>query len=322
MKFKVAQHTDVGARKVNQDRCGWAIRNNALLLVLCDGLGGYEDGDKAAQIFTQTVIESFENFKPELISDPHKFTTLATIHGHRMINKMAKEVGYSEESHPRTTSVVCVIQNGYAYWGHVGDSRLYLFRNGAPFLRTDDHTATEQLRKDGYISEDDMRLNEHQGPLLRCVGGKLRPVVSLSAEILLQPDDHILLCSDGMWRAHSTQEMASTVCNGNLEDQNVNLVTESVRIMGKHSDNVTSIAVRWQDEATSSPPLQPRRYSGPEQIKLWEDEWEQARARRKNRQNPTGTDSGVFDDEFIDDEIEEIDQALSELEAFASTIPQ
>jgi len=243
VKFKVAQHTDVGARKANQDRAGWAIRNNALILVLCDGLGGYEDGDKAAQIFTDTVIKCFEDFKSPEISDPHKFTTLATIHGHRMINKMAKAGGYSEESHPRTTSVVCLVQNGYAYWGHVGDSRLYLFRNGAPFLRTEDHTATEQLRKDGYISEDDMRLNEHQGPLLRCVGGRLRPVVSLSAEILLQPGDQFLLCSDGMWRAHSTQEMAVTLSHGDLEDQNANLVSESVRIMGRHSDNVTSIAM-------------------------------------------------------------------------------
>lgn len=322
MKYLIATHSDVGARKSNQDRCGWAVRDDAAIMVLCDGLGGYEDGDKAAQVFTDSVIHSFENFKQGHFSDPHKFITLATIHGHRMVNRMAKEGGYDEMNHPRTTSVVCMVQNGYAYWGHVGDSRLYLFRNAAPFLRTEDHTATEQLRKDGYITEDDMRLNEHQSPLLRCVGGRLRPVISLSAEILMQPGDHILMCSDGMWRAHSSQEMASTISNGELQDQTANLVDESVRILGRHSDNVTAITLRWEDTASSAEPLQPRRYSGSEQGKLWEDEWEEARKRRKERGQESVFTSSGDDEEFLDGEIEEIDQALNELEAFASSLPE
>jgi len=105
---------------------------------------------------------------------------------------------------------------------------------------------------------------------------------------------------------------------GDLTDRTRNLVTESVRIMNRHSDNVTGLALRWDEQQTKTSPLKPPNYTGPQQIQLWEDQWQKARIRRKKRQALAKKDGFRFDDEFLDDEIEEIDQALSELESFVT----
>ena len=137
MQYSLAQQSQIGARETNQDRIACVEANNAVLLVLADGLGGYARGELAAETFANSIVKSFNSASKGIISDPTTFIILSIMHAHSVINRRAKDEGITV-SLPRTTGIVCLIQNGYAYWGHVGDSRLYLFHDQTVLFRTRD----------------------------------------------------------------------------------------------------------------------------------------------------------------------------------------
>lgn len=315
MKYEVAVNSAIGARSTNQDRAEWSTRENAVLLVLADGLGGYEGGEVAAEAFVNSVLRSFESVLTPTIPDPHAFIVMSTLHGHRTVNRVARLKGFNEQA-PRTTAVICIVQSGYAYWGHVGDSRLYHWSNDRIQSRTADHTTTEKLRKAGYISEDDMRKSANQGPLVRCVGGPRRPVVTLGTETRLESDDMLLLCSDGIWRAMEIERIYRTLRARELSAAVADLLVRSEKAMKRTCDNVTAVAFRWDDKPSIQLPLNPPNYSSTEQAQLWEDQWRQAQERRAQRHDKAKDNPNYYSDSFLLKEIEEMDQQLSEFEDY------
>jgi serine/threonine protein phosphatase PrpC len=254
MKYELAEYTLTGARAMNQDCIGYSERGNSVLLVLADGLGGHEGGELASELFVQAMIHAYQSIKQPLISQPSAFLALAILHAHRAINAMGKAQNPPIE--PRTTCVVCLVQDGYAYWAHVGDSRLYLFRNNKVVRRTSDHTQIEQMRQQGVLSEADMLTHPEKSRLLRCVGGPRQPAVTLGEETALMPGDVLLLCTDGLWEALSTDVIATYMREKNLEDALVDMLMAAETKMGDSSDNISATCLRWRDELTDKPPLQ------------------------------------------------------------------
>jgi len=270
MKYTIAQHSSLGTRKINQDRAGFAERENSVLMVLADGLGGYTGGDLAAETLVDNIIDSYERVKSPTIADPIAFIVLTIAHSHRLINRRAKQADF-KSTDPRTTAVICLIQDGYAYWGHVGDSRLYHFRDGRMLSRTEDHSTSEQMRAAGAITEDDMRAPELQGHLLRCVGGPKRPVVTLGPETPLQRDDVIFMCSDGLWRAFPIEDIAQRLDSVQMELELDDLIHRAERKIRKDCDNMTGLALRWESDLTDRKPLTPDRLGEKEQEDLWRE---------------------------------------------------
>jgi serine/threonine protein phosphatase PrpC len=158
--------------------------------------------------------------------------------------------------HPRTTCVLCLVQNGYAYWAHVGDSRLYHFRNGQVLSRTHDHTVTEQMRIDGVITEEEMKHHPEKSRLLKAVGGPRTPTISLGAETMLARGDALLLCTDGLWEALSTEELAGFLKAGQIEEGVEEMLFAAELRMKQKADNLSAIALRWEDAITTALPLQ------------------------------------------------------------------
>ena len=120
MKYELAEYSLRGAREMNQDAIGYSERGNSVLLVLADGLGGHEGGELASELLVQAVIHAYQSVKQAMITQPSAFLALAILHAHRAINSMGKAQNPPIE--PRTTCVLCLVQDGYAYWAHVGDS--------------------------------------------------------------------------------------------------------------------------------------------------------------------------------------------------------
>jgi protein phosphatase len=128
MRFSVYQESHIGGRKVNQDRMGYSFTRDAILLLLADGMGGHILGEMAAAIAMQTIGSLFQQQAHPLVGRPERFLEDSFLAAHQEIHRYHTLNNLPET--PRTTIVACLIQNGYAYWAHCGDSRLYWMRQG------------------------------------------------------------------------------------------------------------------------------------------------------------------------------------------------
>lgn len=266
MRYSITLESQIGTRESNQDRVAYSESDNGVFMVIADGLGGYSGGELAAQTVVDSLIRSYEEQGESTISDPPAFIVLAMNYAHALVIKEARIRGL-DPTEPRTTCVVCLVQNGFAYWGHVGDSRLYLFSGDELLMRTIDHSTTDHMHQNGAVDEQFQRLGS--GQLFRCVGGTRKPVVTLGPETHLSTDDTILLCTDGIWRAFNERKLIKAVMNESIEDSLDYLVSHARRFFRNDCDNMTALLFRWDDEPSMEKALLPASSSEPNAERLW-----------------------------------------------------
>lgn len=312
MNYAITQHSLPGTRAVNQDRATYAERDNSVLMVVADGLGGYLAGEMAAETVIETVVGSFGKVRTPTIQDPAAFLVLSMSLAHHRINRKCKQKGINV-SHPRTTCVACLIQNGYAYWAHVGDSRLYHFRDSRFLTRTIDHSNTDPMYQEGFLDErESMRESSH---LIRCVGGPKRPLVTLGPETRLEPGDVLLLCTDGLWRAFTDRKMEKLLDSRRLDDSIQRMMEKSTRTFRKDCDNMTAVALAWHDPPTLSPPLLALSVPELDQDALWRSARQRSAARRSQPdRDEAGRKASASDPDNFESTIAEIESFVDDLE--------
>jgi serine/threonine protein phosphatase PrpC len=247
MKFTVVQETHVGARPYNQDRLGHWRTPEAVLLVACDGMGGHAHGEVAAELTMRHIAAAFRRDARPRLADPDLFLFRAVGRSHGMLLRETLALGLPET--PRTTVVACVIQEGRAYWSHVGDSRLYLLRKGEVLVRTRDHTLVQQLVDEGKLAEDAVSAHPERNRLLQCLGGAMTPRIMPTAHARLERDDILLLCTDGFWGPHTAPEIVAGLRGGTLAEGLVRLCTQARERAGPECDNVSALALAWEEDA-------------------------------------------------------------------------
>lgn len=252
MRYSVAHHSLPGTREVNQDRVAVSERDDLVLMIVADGLGGYDGGELAADTLTEVMVNSFERARERAFEDPASFLILSMYFAHTMINKRALE-NNMDISSPRTTCVACLVRNGLAYWAHIGDSRLYYIRNNEELFHTTDHTTVMRMLDEGIISEKGVR--SENARLLRCVGGSRRHEVTLGPETQLDTGDTLLLCTDGVWRALQQRHFERLSNTTTLDNSVVDLLAHVERRSRKDCDNISAVLFRWEDEPTSAAPV-------------------------------------------------------------------
>jgi len=246
MKYETAQCSLLGNRKSNQDRSLILEAPDAVLLALADGMGGHPKGEMAAQILMDNCRKAFlTSRKP--ISSPRIFLSGIMEMSHRQII----EYGHRQTPpiEPRTTGVLCLVQDNNAYWAHIGDSRLYLMHDGVIRMRTDDHSYVEHLRQQGLISNAQVHTHKFRNYVTRCLGGiNNRPVADLQGPQPLQDGDIILLCSDGFWGSLPERPLVDALYKRQRPLGPVigELARKAEQIGSPESDNVTSVALRWR----------------------------------------------------------------------------
>lgn len=255
MRYQVAHHSLIGSRATNQDRVAVVERDNAVLLAVADGLGGHLGGALAAETLVQVAARAFQAVRQPVIDRPAEFLALTIMQAHQAIVLRGRR--HQPPISPRTTCVLCLVQNGYAYWAHVGDSRLYHFRDGVLVNRTLDHTSVEQLHVDGLLSDSEMQTHPEKSRLLQCLGAPNKPVVSLGEETVLRRGDTLLLCSDGLWEALSPEDIARHLRGRSLEEGIDELVHAAEDRHRGRCDNISAASLRWEDTVTAVLPQQP-----------------------------------------------------------------
>ncbi|MEG2999567.1 MAG: serine/threonine-protein phosphatase [Comamonas sp.] len=245
MKFAVFQLSRRGGRAVNEDRMGYCYTREAGLFLLADGMGGHAEGEVAAQMALQSIATQFQREATPTLANVQGFLAASLLTAHRQILRYALERHMPDT--PRTTLVAAVVQHGQVTWVHCGDSRLYWVRQGQLLKRTRDHSFAEMARS-GALPSGDPRL-QNRNVLFTCLGAAQRPVFDMDGPHPLLPGDRLLLCSDGLWDVLPEATLLHGLCATPLDAAVPSLVDAALLAAGVHSDNVTALAMEWQQDA-------------------------------------------------------------------------
>lgn len=234
--------SNIGGRIENQDFFGSGQTKFGELIVVCDGMGGYNGGryaaEKAVQIIIEEVFKSDETI-PEKALQRAIIKANSSIWQESTINVNLKGMG--------TTVVALLITPEKAICCHVGDSRVYQLRKGKIIHRTSDHSHVFDLVRQGKMTEEQARLSDKSNVITRSLGTKLALNVEITENLSYKTGDRFFLCTDGIWSMipeSQLTEMASEI--GDIEIITVNLVEKINTIgitNGGNHDNLTAALV-------------------------------------------------------------------------------
>ena len=196
-------------------------------LVVADGMGGHVAGEVASRLAVNAAASN------ELLASDRVAA------GNRAIREeVAREPGL--EGMGTTMTLVSLGEDGSAAFAHVGDSRAYLYRTGELRQLTEDHTVAAEYVALGEISADEAASHPQRHILTRTLG--LSRFVNIDEiQIALEPEDRILLCSDGLNEMVSDDSIAAAMDGGTVDDVAWKLIEMANKAGGV--DNITVIVV-------------------------------------------------------------------------------
>jgi len=235
-KYSVGNHTHLGmVRKVNQDSFGSAKTAWGDLYVVADGMGGHKGGEIASKL---TVSFLCDEFKKKRVEEPNKFLADKLVLADKVVIKKTEDEKKLEGM--GTTVVAVIIKENKAYYAHVGDSRIYLFRNKKGMQLTKDHSYVQQLVDQGLIKPNEAENHPQKNKILQAIGiGNINPSLDT---IDLYKNDVLLLCTDGLSGEVNKEEMWSTIESSNPMESCKNLVNLANKRGGP--DNSTVIIIQ------------------------------------------------------------------------------
>jgi protein phosphatase len=213
------------------------------MMVVADGMGGHARGDVAAETTLQTVAARFQAEARPVLPDPQRFLEDVVQSAHRELHRYRAEHSLPEA--PRTTVVLCIVQEGVAYWAHVGDSRLYLLRGGAIAHRTLDHSRVHHLVASGLLRPEEARDHPERNRIFNCLGAFVEPQVEQGGPVGLRAGDTLLLCSDGLWSALPERVLVDRFTDRTVMRAVPDLLDEALASAGPEADNTTALAMSW-----------------------------------------------------------------------------
>jgi serine/threonine protein phosphatase PrpC len=246
MRFTIFQDSRVGNREGNEDRVAYSYSRDCLMMTIADGMGGHLQGEVAAEIAVTEITRRFQQEARNKLRRPFDFLVSSIQTAHRAIVSHAVEKNLLEC--PRTTCVVCIVQNGYAYWAHAGDSRLYVLRDGGLAATTQDHSKVQQMIESGELTVEQASRHPDRNKIYSCLGGVVPPQISTGREFRLVPGDTVLLSTDGFWAQIPPSILGTMLSKQQLPQLMPGLMVEAERRAQGESDNLTVVAMTWEDQ--------------------------------------------------------------------------
>ena len=233
MKSYAIKHRGL-VRKDNQDL--FYVKefdDGSLLLAVADGLGGMVGGKRAAEM----AKESLNDFDPECQAVEAHIEELMQEANRRIMEAAAREPDLEGMG---TTLTAALIRNGTICWGHVGDSRLYLFRANELRQITKDDTMAGFLLSEGQITKEEARTHPGGRFVFQCLGGcgEFEPY---TGNFEVEEGDLLLLSTDGLHDEVPEEKIVSILrLNIGLKEKLETLVAEALAAGGK--DNIALVA--------------------------------------------------------------------------------
>jgi len=250
----VSMSSDVGCvRELNEDSGTYIqpddpelLRSKGLLIVVADGMGGHSAGEVASRLAVDVVTRAYY----EDGSDARSALEKAFHEANREIHKAAEND--ASKNGMGTTCTALVLQNGTAISAHVGDSRLYLVREGSIYLMTEDHSAVMEMVKAGLITLEQARHHPEKNVILRAMGSHPEVEVTTWQEPFpVKAGDRFLLCSDGLYDLVEDEEIKRIVMLSAPQTACESLIALA-KERGGH-DNITVGVVSLKPEGEADP---------------------------------------------------------------------
>ena len=244
-KYEITMKSIIGTREEQQDCAFYSAKENSVIAMVCDGMGGLDGGALASKITIEKLNELYENKNPDEAL-PEFFLKSVDILD-EIIFRLKNQDG--EKLDAGTTLVAAAIEGDNLYWLSVGDSRLYILR-GSEFVQvTRDHNyflKLNQMIKEKEINEKQYESESARGDALISfigVGGIEVMDINNTAFKLLH-GDIILLSSDGLYKALEDEEIAHILQMPNIEESMENLIATSSEKAQRVQDNTTCIIIK------------------------------------------------------------------------------
>lgn len=252
MKFTPGNAQDIGARSEQQDSFGFSDPSDPSILahagiaaVVADGMGGMENGSAASLNAVQTFLAAYQSKKSgESIPD----ALLRSLEqANDAVTRLALETGAKDNV--GTTLAAAVLHDRHLYWVSAGDSRVYYYNSADRriYQLTRDHVYAfdlDQRVRNGHITAHEAATHPERAALTSYLGLERLPLIDRSVNPFpVQDGDLVLICSDGLYRALSEEEMAASVQADSRKT--CAALVESALAKGVSSqDNITVVALQ------------------------------------------------------------------------------
>ncbi len=235
--MKVISKTHVGmVRNNNEDSM---LVREPYLFAVADGMGGYLAGEVASRETLKAFEIATHELRHELNCEPISVLAGAVARANSHIYKMAtKNEAYAGMG--TTLTAVYMPGDGTAYTAHIGDSRLYLYRNNTLSQITHDHSYVADLVAQGKITSGEAFTHPKRNMLLQAIG--VEPEIHTDIiHFALEENDVLLLCSDGLSDMLRDEEISDILETAGIDEAAALLVEKSLDNGGK--DNVSVILI-------------------------------------------------------------------------------
>lgn len=234
--------TDIGkARKMNQDTfCCGRFDDTSCYAVVCDGMGGHNAGNIASELACEVIGKQIAGgFRADMNENLIRDLLMSSVAAANA--EVYERSKTDEELFGMGTTVVAAILNGsLLHVAHVGDSRAYIVNSGEFAQITRDHSIVQELLEAGKISDEDARNHPQKNLITRAVGVNEQIQVDY-LETVLNREDRVLICSDGLTNACTEEEIHRIVADTPVAEIPQMLIDRANEHGGM--DNITVVVI-------------------------------------------------------------------------------
>lgn len=195
MNISISYYSSAGGRFKNEDAAAVTESKSGVLAIVADGLGGQGNGDEAAAL-------AIKSFQYEISQSSVSENLMA-----KAAEKANEEIRKAQNDRKMCSTLAALwLEDSCAYTVHVGDTRIYQFRDNKMLCRTLDHSVSQMAVIMGEIKEDEIRGHKDRNRLIKALGASadLKPKTQ---RLDVKKGDAFLLCSDGFWELITEEEM-------------------------------------------------------------------------------------------------------------------
>lgn len=241
--------SDVGRqRQHNED--SFLVDTAAGIFVVADGMGGHAAGEVASSLAVEAIADFLSRtdedeatwpmpYDPRLRRSTNRLLAALQMANRRVIDAMRTD---SRLRGMGTTVVAVMLDKEVASFAHLGDSRAYLIRGGSLQRITNDHSWVFEQVQAGMLSEEEAERHPLRNVITRALGGS-SDVVPDASEVECEPEDRILLCSDGLTGMISEDQILQIVTQHPDLEMACHLLIQAAND-GGGQDNITAVLVQ------------------------------------------------------------------------------
>lgn len=239
--------TDVGCvRKRNED--AFAVCAEEELFVLADGMGGHKGGDVASRACVHGFCAILKDALENPLASPSPETACRIVRlAIQEINRIIYRMGQQDHLLKGMGTTLCSLLSlgDYVVYSHVGDSRIYLLREGKLQQLTQDHSLLRELMEMGQITEKEASVSQYKSVLTRAVGTE--PTVEPTVQYLfLKGGERFLICSDGLTEHLSHHEIHDILKRNPDREDALTTLLQTAKARGGY-DNITLLLIEAEE---------------------------------------------------------------------------